>query len=144
MVSKLGYLHFWVTFIGVYGVFFPMHFLGLAGVPRRYYSNLEFEMFQDIQFINPIITAFAIFAAIGQAVFIFNFFYSIFKGRKSSQNPWKGTTLEWTAPIERVHGNWEGKIPEVYRWPYDFSKPTYEEDFVPQNVPLKEGEVDGH
>ena len=144
MVSKLGYLHFWVTFIGVYGVFMPMHFIGLAGVPRRYYSNVEFEMFQDVQFINPIITAFAIASAIGQLVFIFNFFHSIFKGRKSGQNPWKSNSLEWTAPVGRIHGNWEGPLPTVYRWPYDYSKPGYEEDYVPQNVPLKEGEHDGH
>jgi cytochrome c oxidase subunit 1 len=144
MYSKLGYTHFWVTFIGVYGVFMPMHFLGLAGVPRRYYSNLEFEMFADVQFINPIVTSFAIMAAIGQFLFIFNFFYSIFRGKKSSQNPWKSNSLEWTAPIERIHGNWEGPLPTVHRWPYDYSKPGYEEDFVPQTVPLKEGEHDGH
>jgi cytochrome c oxidase subunit 1 len=144
MYSKLGYTHFWVTFIGVYGVFMPMHFLGLAGVPRRYYTNLEFEMFADVQFINPIVTSFAIMAAIGQFLFIFNFFYSIFRGKKSSQNPWKSNSLEWTAPIERIHGNWEGPLPTVHRWPYDYSKPGYEEDFVPQTVPLKEGEHDGH
>jgi cytochrome c oxidase subunit 1 len=144
MIPQLGYLHFWVTMVGVYGVFLPMHFVGLAGVPRRYYTNQEFEMFADIQFINVIITLFAIMAALGQFIFIFNFFSSIFRGRVSNQNPWKSNTLEWTAPVERIHGNWEGPLPTVHRWPYDYSKPGYEEDFVPQTVPLKEDEHDGH
>ena len=140
MNKKLGYIHFWVTFISAYGVFFPMHFLGLAGLPRRYYSNTAFPMFEGLTNINEIITFFAIVGGIVQVLFIFNFFYSIFYGTKSSKNPWGSTTLEWTTPIERIHGNWPGEIPTVKRWAYDYSKPGHDTDFVPQTEPLKEGE----
>lgn len=143
--TRLGYAHFWVTIVGAYGVFFPMHFVGLAGAPRRYYDYSVYEEFDNNSFemimdLNVIVTVFAIIAAIGQGFFLFNLFYSIFRGPKTTQNPWKSNTLEWTAPIEHMHGNWPGAIPEVHRWPYDYSKPGYEEDFVPQDVPLKEGE----
>ena len=143
MMSKhLGYIHFWGTFICAYGVFFPMHFLGLAGLPRRYYENTAFPMFDKLEDINSIITFFALAGAAIQFIFLFNFFYSIFKGTKASKNPWKANTLEWTTPVERIHGNWPGEIPEVHRWAYDYSRPDAEEDFVPQNVPLKEGEIE--
>jgi cytochrome c oxidase subunit 1 len=142
MNKKLGYFHFWITFICAYGVFFPMHFLGLAGLPRRYYTNSEFPMFENLGDINEIITFFAIIGGLIQLVFVFNFFYSIFKGRKAIQNPWKSNTLEWTTPIERIHGNWDGDIPEVHRWAYDYSKPGAEKDFIMQDVPLKEGETE--
>ena len=121
MNKKLGYIHFWVTFISAYGVFFPMHFLGLAGLPRRYYSNTAFPMFEGLTNINEIITFFAIVGGIVQVLFIFNFFYSIFYGTKASKNPWGSTTLEWTTPIERIHGNYR-EIPTVRRWAYDYSK----------------------
>ena len=140
MNKKLGYIHFWITFISAYGVFFPMHFLGLAGLPRRYYSNTAFPMFEGLTNINEIITFFAIIGGIVQILFIFNFFYSIFYGTKATKNPWGSTTLEWTTPIERIHGNWPGEIPTVKRWAYDYSKPGYDEDFVPQTEPIKEGE----
>ena len=141
MNKKLGYVHFWISFAGAYGVFFPMHFLGLAGVPRRYYSNTEFPIFNDLVDINVLVTWFAILAATGQIIFLFNFFYSIFKGQKAPQNPWKSNTLEWTAPVEHIHGNWPGAIPEVHRWAYDYSKPDRTEDFVPQNEPMTEKEI---
>ena len=144
MLRKMGYLHFWLTLISVYGVFFPMHFLGLAGVQRRYLSNEAFPMFDGLQDINVVITMFAIIGALAQGIFIFNFFYSVFRGKRASQNPWKSNTLEWTAPVEHIHGNWDGPLPVVERWPYDYSKPGYEEDFVPQTVPLKEGETEDH
>jgi cytochrome c oxidase subunit 1 len=90
--------------------------------------------------LNVIVTVFAIFAALGQGVFLFNFFYSIFRGPKAPQNPWKSNTLEWTTPVEHIHGNWPGELPTVHRWPYDYSKPGAEEDYIPQIVPLAEGE----
>ena len=142
MNKRLGYLHFWGTFICAYGVFFPMHFLGLAGLPRRYYSNEAFTMFDGLSEVNSIITFFALAGAIVQALFIINFIYSIFYGPKSSKNPWGSNTLEWTTPIERIHGNWPGELPVVHRWAYDYSKPGAKEDFIPQTVPLEEGEED--
>ena len=141
MLNKnLGYVHFWVTAICAYGVFFPMHFIGMAGLPRRYYTNTNFPLFDDLQNVNVLITTFALIGGVFQLVFLYNFFSSIFYGKKTVQNPWKSNTLEWTAPIEHIHGNWPGAIPEVHRWPYDYSKPGHDDDFVPQNVPMKEGE----
>ena len=142
--KTMGYLHFWLTFVSAYGVFFPMHFLGMAGLPRRYYTNTAFPMFDDLADINVLISNFAILGAIAQGIFFFNFFYSMFRGKRSEQNPWKSNTLEWTAPVEHIHGNWAGELPEVHRWAYDYSKPGMDEDFVPQNVPLKGNEQDGH
>ena len=141
MLNKnLGYVHFWVTAVCAYGVFFPMHFIGMAGLPRRYYTNTNFPLFDDLQDVNVIITAFALIGGVFQLVFLFNFFHSMFYGEKTVQNPWKSNTLEWTAPIEHIHGNWPGEIPEVHRWAYDYSKPGHEDDFVPQNVPMLAGE----
>jgi cytochrome c oxidase subunit 1 len=138
MNAKLGYFHFWLTFAGAYLVFFPMHFMGLDGVPRRYYAFTEFESMGEWLSVNKFITWAAIISALAQVAFLFNFFYSIFFGKKATQNPWESTTLEWTTPVERIHGNWPGEIPTVYRWPYDYSKPGHEEDFIMQSTPLSE------
>ena len=143
MNKKLGYLHFWLTFVCAYGVFFPMHFLGLAGVPRRYYTNSNFPMFDNLVDINEIVTVFAIVGALSQGIFLFNFFYSMFRGEKAPQNPWNSNTLEWTTPMANIHGNWPGSLPVVHRWAYDYSKPGAEHDFIPQTVPLADGEHDG-
>jgi len=143
--TRLGYAHFWVTLVGAYGVFFPMHFVGIAGAPRRYYDysvygEFDTNSYEMIMDLNVIITVFAIIAAIGQAIFLFNFFYSVYRGPKAVQNPWKSNTLEWTTPVEHIHGNWPGALPEVHRWPYDYSKPGMDEDYILQTVPLMEGE----
>jgi cytochrome c oxidase subunit 1 len=143
MNKKLGYLHFWVTIVGAYGVFFPMHFLGMSGVPRRYYTNSNFPMFDNLIDINELVTSFAILAAFGQVIFLINFFYSMFRGEKAPQNPWGSNTLEWTTPMANIHGNWPGELPVVHRWAYDYSKPGHEKDFVPQTVPLMPDEHDG-
>jgi len=135
MNKPLGYIHFWFTFISAYLVFFPMHFMGLAGVPRRYYAFTllpEYGVWFDV---NVVMTLAAILGGIAQIVFLYNFFSSIFIGKKSGTNPWQANTLEWTTPEESIHGNWPGEIPTVYRWAYDYSNPAYDEDFMMQNVP---------
>ena len=140
MNSKLGFAHFWMTIVCGYGVFFPMHFVGMAGAPRRYYEYSAFEFLDSTADLNPVISVFAIIGAISQLLFLFNFFYSIFRGQKATENPWASNTLEWTTPVKHVHGNWPGALPEVHRWAYDYSNPAFDEDFVPQTVPLGDGE----
>ena len=135
MDEKLGYIHFWLTFIGVYLVFFPLHYIGIAGFPRRYYSFTNFDAFSSFVDLNSFVTVAAIITFGAQFIFLFNFFYNIFKGKKAPLNPWNSNTLEWTTPRVPEHGNWPGEIPKVYRWPYDYSKPGAKDDFIPQTVP---------
>jgi cytochrome c oxidase subunit 1 len=149
MNLRIGYVHFWLTVVSGYGVFFPMHFVGIAGAPRRYYDYSVYEGFDMNQFniimeLNVIISIFAIIGLLAQGLFLYNFFYSIYRGPKAVQNPWKGNTLEWTTPVEHVHGNWPGALPVVHRWPYDYSKPGADDDFILQTVPLAEGETEEH
>jgi cytochrome c oxidase subunit 1 len=143
MNETLGQIHFWGTIIGAYAIFGPMHYQGMAGVPRRYYSFDTFQAFDQFDSMNQLITIAAICVFFVQLLFVLNFFYSIYRGRKQTEmNPWGATTLEWTAPINAGHGNWEGDIPHVYRWPYDLSRYP-DRDFIPQTEPLAKGEVDG-
>lgn len=134
MNNTLGYFHFWITFISAYLVFFPMHFMGLAGVPRRYYQFTLVEDFSVWMDVNKLITVAAIVGGFAQLLFLYNFFVSIFRGKKAEQNPWQSNTLEWTSPIDvRLHGNWPGELPTVYRGPYEYSRPDRELDYFPQN-----------
>ncbi|MDF1695053.1 MAG: cbb3-type cytochrome c oxidase subunit I [Saprospiraceae bacterium] len=143
MNETLGKIHFWGTMIGAYAIFWPMHYIGMAGVPRRYYSFDSFDAFKHFADMNKFITIAAIIVFAVQLLFVINFFYSIWNGKKMKvKNPWQATTLEWTTPIEPIHGNWPGKIPSVHRWAYDYNKD--EREFVPQYVPLEEGEVGDH
>lgn len=144
MDKNLGYVHFWMTAVGAYGVFFPMHFVGMAGLPRRYYTNTNFPYFDDLADTNSLITYFALFTAAAQLFFAYNFVKSIFFGKKAPANPWKSNTLEWTTGDKHIHGNWAGAIPTVHRWPYDYSKLNEDDeyviagqDYVPQHIPLQ-------
>lgn len=139
MNNTLSYIHFWVTIIGAYLIFWPMHYQGLAGMPRRYYDFSQWESFKMFGGLNEFISLVAMIVFATQLLFVFNFFYSIWKGRKvTTLNPWESNTLEWTTPILPGHGNWTGEIPEVHRWPYDYGKDGKE--FIPQNVPVGEDE----
>ena len=137
--NTMAYIHFWVTMIGAYLIFWPMHYQGLAGVPRRYLDYSNWESFKQFAELNRFISTVAMVVFAVQLMFIFNFFYSIFKGRRvTSANPWGATTLEWTTPIRPGHGNWEGEIPEVHRWAYDYSKDGRE--YIPQIEPVNPNE----
>jgi cytochrome c oxidase subunit 1 len=138
MNAKLGYIHFWFTFVGVYLVFFPMHYIGIAGFPRRYYSWTNFDTFSGFFDLNLLVSIAAIITFAAQFIFLYNFFYSMVRGKKAPANPWNSTTLEWTTPRLPQHGNWPGEIPSVYRWPYDYSKPGAKDDFIPQTIPYSE------
>ena len=141
--NNLGYIHFWLTMIGAYLIFWPMHYEGLAGMPRRYYDYSVWESFKQFVELNRFISTVAMIVFAVQLLFLFNFFYSIFKGRRvTTKNPWGAATLEWTTPIRPGHGNWDGEIPEVHRWAYDYSKDG--RDYIPQTEPVSPNESKAH
>ena len=137
----LGKFHFWVTFVGLYCLYYPMHYLGILGVPRRYFSNVGPNGLPDFipdsaQFVNIWISIAAICVASVQLLFLYNLYRSATRGKPAGGNPWGATTLEWqTADTPPTHGNFGKELPSVYRWAYDYSVPGAEEDFIPQNVP---------
>ena len=137
-------VHFWGTFLGTYAIYLPMHYLGFLGVPRRYYAYGNTDFIPDsAQALNANITNAAIFVGIIQFLFIFNMIWSLAKGKKADPNPWEATTLEWQTPENPPgHGNWGPKLPVVYRWAYEYSVPGVKADFVPQNVPPEEVEME--
>jgi cytochrome c oxidase subunit I len=136
--DTLGRIHFWCTFLGTYAIYLPMHYLGILGVPRRYYAysnSIEFIPL-SVQTANKWITISAVFVAAVQLVFLFNLVWSYFRGRAAGPNPWRATTLEWQTPdTPPKHGNWGHDLPVVHRWAYDYNVPGASQDFIPQNVP---------
>jgi cytochrome c oxidase subunit I len=144
--ETMGRIHFWITFVGAYCVFFPMHYLGFLGVPRRYYAMDALRTIpESAQSLNAEISIAALTVATVQLLFIFNVIWSYFKGKPAGTNPWRATTLEWqTAHTPPEHGNFGEHLPVVYRWAYDYSVPGAKEDFIPQNQPPAGAAATGH
>ena len=138
----MGKWHFWLTFLGTYAIYLPMHYLGFLGVPRRYYAYEGIDFIPDSALaLNTQITTAALFVAVVQLLFFINIIGSLFNGRKADPNPWGAATLEWqTEQTPPMHGNCGPELPGVYRWAYDYSVPGAEKDFIPQSQPPKEGE----
>jgi len=134
--ERLGKIHFWFTFLGTYAIYFPMHYLGFLGMPRRYYEYGHTAFIPDsAHTLNAFITVAALIVGASQMIFFYNMITSYFYGPKAGSNPWRATTLEWQTPdTPAKHGNWGPKLQVVYRWAYDYSVPGAPEDFIPQNV----------
>ncbi len=135
--DTLGKWHFWITFLGSYAIYLPMHYLGFLGVPRRYYALGTIDFIpESVNFMNAGITIAALTVGTAQLLFLYNLITSYFKGKEAGSNPWGATTLEWQTPdTPPKHGNFGKELPLVYRWAYDYSVPGVKEDFIPQNVP---------
>ncbi len=133
---RLAMWHFWLTFLGAYAIYLPMHYLGFLGVPRRYYALGSSDFIpQSAQSLNADITIATFIVGAAQILFFINIFMSLKFGEKADSNPWRSASLEWQTPqTPPAHGNWGDKLPVVYRWPYDYSLPGAAEDFLPQTV----------
>ena len=133
----MGQFHFWVSFLGSYLIYFPMHYLGFVGVPRRYFEMYDSEFITtSTTFLNQFITIIALIVGFSQLVFLYNLITSAKFGKKAGKNPWQACSLEWRTPeVPPGHGNFGPELPVVYRWAYDFSVPGAKEDYIPQDVP---------
>ena len=136
----MGKFHFWISFLGSYLIYFPMHYLGFVGVPRRYYQMYDSEfMTTSTTFLNQFITIVALIVGFSQLIFLYNLITSAKLGKKAGKNPWKACSLEWqTTDVPPTHGNFGKELPVVYRWAYDFSVPGATDDYIPQNTPPSE------
>ncbi|MET0961287.1 MAG: cytochrome c oxidase subunit I [Noviherbaspirillum sp.] len=145
--DTLGKLHFWVTFLGTYAIFFPMHYLGILGMPRRYYDFSQYEFIPpSAQTLNAFITVVALIVGVTQLVFVWNLIWSAFRGKPAGANPWRAASLEWQTPqTPPAHGNWGPRAPVAYRWAYAYSVPGAAQDFIAQDAPPAAGGVEaGH
>jgi cytochrome c oxidase subunit I len=132
MNEKLGYIHFFLTFLFMNLVFFPMHMIGIHGMPRRVADYTQYEMFAKFLPINRFMSLAAFGLMLSQILVVVNFFGSWFWGKKATQNPWNANTLEWcAAPTPPPHGNF-AQTPVVHHGPYGYGSPLVTEDWLPQ------------
>ena len=136
MSESMAQIHFWFSLIGTYAIFMPMHYLGLAGHPRRYSQLTELQYLHALMPLQKFITYAAFVTIAAQFVFVANLFWSMFKGEKASDNPWEATTLEWTTATPPPHDNFAGKVPVVYHGPYEYGVPGADKDFIMQTDPV--------
>jgi cytochrome c oxidase subunit 1 len=142
MNEPLGKVHFWLTFLFYNCTFIPMHLLGVAGHMRRIYNPMQYEFLQHLQPMNEFITVSAFCLGAAQLLLVFNFCWSLYRGKKAERNPWQANTLEWAAPSPPPHGNWGETLPTVYRGPYEYSSPEVTEDWLPQDKQLAPATAD--
>jgi cytochrome c oxidase subunit I len=135
MNESLARWHFWFSFIGTYAIFMPMHYLGMAGMPRRYSQMTEVAYLHNLIPLQKFITYAAFITIAGQLIFVVNLFWSMFKGKKAVDNPWEATTLEWITATPPPHDNFGGKTPVVHNGPYEYSVPGAPRDYVMQTDP---------
>ena len=128
-------IHFVITLVGTYCIFMPMHYLGMAGQPRRYSQFTELAYLQHLLPLNRFITYAAIITVLAQFIFLFNLIHSMFWGAKASDNPWESTTLEWTTATPPPHDNFGGHTPVVNHGPYEYGVPGAAKDYVMQTDP---------
>lgn len=138
----LGKAHFWLTFLGTYAIYLPMHYLGFLGVPRRYFAMGSTDFIpESAQTLNAGITVSALIVGVSQLLFLVNIFWCLKRREPAGHNPWGATSLEWqTEHVPPHHGNWGAELPKVYRWAYDYSVPGSELDYIPQNHPVTAAE----
>jgi cytochrome c oxidase subunit 1 len=133
--ESIGKVHFWLTFVGVYSIFMPMHFLGLAGHNRRYFDGTAVDYMAKLQPVHVFISIAAFITIAAQLIFLYNFLWSLMRGKKAEDwNPWHATTLEWSIPSPPPHDNFAGVEPVVYHGPYEFSVPGAADDYIPQHL----------
>ena len=137
--EKLGKWHFWLTFLGAYSIYFPMHYLGFIGVPRRYYEMYDSPYVTSAVGMNEFISLAAFLVGAAQFILIYNIIKTLKTGKPAGKNPWKANSLEWLTPtVPPEHGNWGDRLPVVHRWPYDFSVPGAKDDYITQTTPPSE------